>query len=159
LNKTVFQPILVFILVLLAITGILLSYSNFFPTKTTKQCNLDLTQECNVDDGEQKLTVKFLQTIEVEEELSLVINAPMGTKISAMWVQGINMYMGKNAVLVDTVYVESDKSVYTARLFLGSCSEPAMKWQLVVKTTHKDSEEKAWFFNFSTDRSKKAENR
>ena len=76
------------------------------------------------------------------------------TKIKQMWVQGINMYMGKNAVIVDSVYAKEMKKVYNAHLFLGACSEPKMRWQLIVQTTDNDEIVKSWFFNFSTDRNK-----
>ena len=72
-----------------------------------------------------------------------------------MWVQGINMYMGKNAVLADSTYAKEAKKVYNARLFLGACSEPAMRWQLIIQTTDNNELEQSWFFNFSTDRNKK----
>ena len=134
-----------------------LNYTDSPPIKPTKQCNLDLTQECVVFDNNQLISVRFLQKIEVEEELLLTITAPNNIKIVKMWVQGINMYMGKNAVLTDSVYAQEMKKVYNARLFLGSCSEPAMRWQLVIQTTDDNQSEQSWFFNFSTDRNKKAE--
>ena len=70
-----------------------------------------------------------------------------------MWVQGINMYMGKNAVLTDSIYAENGKKVYNARLFLGSCSELFMRWQLIIQTETDAQLEQSWFFNFSSDRS------
>ena len=57
-----------------------------------------------------------------------------------MWVQGINMYMGKSAVLTDSIYLEDGKKVYNARLFLGACSEPLMRWQLIIQTIDDNAE-------------------
>ena len=156
LNPPFFARILLPLLVFAAGVGLYLNYTDSQPIKSTKQCNIDLTQECVVFHDDQQISVRFLQEIEVEEELSLTINVPNNTKIKKMWVQGINMYMGKNAVLTDSNYVNDGEKVYNARLFLGSCSEPAMRWQLVIQTEDDTQLEQSWFFNFSTDRNKKS---
>jgi hypothetical protein len=163
LNPTFFARILLPLLIFAAAIGIFLNYTDppytkpTKPTKPTKQCNIDLKQECIVFDNEQQISVRFLQAIDVEEELFLTITVPHNTEIEKMWVQGINMYMGKNAVLSDSVYAEKLKKVYNARLFLGSCSEPAMRWQLVIQTVNDNQSKQSWFFNFSTDKNKKTE--
>ena len=142
-------------LVLTAAIGLFLNYTYSPSLKLTKQCNIDLTQECVVFSNEQQISVRFLQEIEVEEELLLTITVAKNTNIKAMWVQGINMYMGKSAVLTDSVYAQENQKVYNARLFLGSCSEPEMRWQLIIQTEDDAQQEHSWFFNFSTDRNKK----
>lgn len=157
MNPTFFARILLPLLVFSASVGFYLNYTDSTPENSTKQCNIDLTQECVVFHQDQQISVQFIQKIEVEEELLLTITVPNHTKITQMWVQGINMYMGKNAVMADSIYVEDNKKVYNARLFLGSCSEPAMRWQLIIQTKDAEQSERSWFFNFSTDRNKKAE--
>jgi hypothetical protein len=122
--------------------------------RPTKQCNINLTQECVVFDDVQRISVRFLQEIEVEEELLFTITVPNNTNVKKMWVQGINMYMGKSAALTDSIYADEGKKVYNSRLFLGSCSEPAMRWQLIIQTTDEKQAEQFWFFNFSTNRNK-----
>jgi hypothetical protein len=156
LNFTFISKLLLPLLIFAAAVGMFLNYTDPSPIKTTKQCNIDLTQECVVFDNDQLISVRFLQEIEVEEELLLTITVPNKIKIVKMWVQGVNMYMGKNAVLSDSVYVQEMKKVYNARLFLGSCSEPAMRWQLVIQTTDDNQSVQSWFFNFSSDRNKKS---
>lgn len=156
MNPTFFARILLPLLVFAAVIGIFLNYTDSSSIKSTKQCNIDLTQECVVFNNGQQISVQFLQKIEVEEELLLKITVPNNTKIKRMWVQGINMYMGKNAVLTDSVYVEETKKVYNARLFLGSCSEAVMRWQLIIQTENNVQTEQSWFFNFMTDRNKKS---
>lgn len=143
-------------LVFTAAVGVFLNYTDSLPVKSTKQCNIDLTQECFVFDNNQQISVQFLQQIEIEEELQLTVKVPISTNITQMWVQGVNMYMGKSAVLTDSVFVEAGQRVYNARLFLGACSEPAMRWQLIIQTIDDTSSEKSWFFNFSTDRNKRS---
>lgn len=157
MNPTFFARILLPLLIFSAAIGIYLNYTDSPPIKSTKQCNIDLTQECFVFDNNQQVSVQFSQEIEVEEELFLTITVPSHVKISQMWVQGINMYMGKNAVLTDSIYAEEGKMVYNARLFLGSCSEPEMRWQLIIQTTDDKQSQQSWFFNFSTDRNKRTE--
>lgn len=151
-SPKIFLPLLIFT----AAFGMFLNYTDYPTIEPTKQCKIDLTQECIVFDNEQQVSVRFLQEIEVEEEMLFVITVPKDTKIKQMWVQGINMYMGKNAVITDSVYVEGVKKIYNSRLLLGSCSEPAMRWQLVIQTTNDSQMEMSWFFNFSTDRNKKS---
>ena len=155
MNPTLFTRILLPLLVFTVAIGIFLNYTESPSIKSIKQCNIDLTQECIVFDNGQQISVQFLQVIEVEEEILLTITVPNNTKIKQMWVQGINMYMGKNAVLADSTYAKEAKKVYNARLFLGACSEPAMRWQLIIQTTDNNELEQSWFFNFSTDRNKK----
>ncbi|MEP1446880.1 MAG: hypothetical protein ABJK37_12275 [Paraglaciecola sp.] len=133
-----------------------MNYTDSNTLKPTKQCNIDLTQECIVLHSNQQISVRFLQAIEVEEELLLSVSVPSGTNIEQMWVQGINMYMGKTAVLSDSIEMDGESKVYNARLFLGSCSEPKMKWQLVVQTIDVEGVQQSWFFNFSTDRNQKS---
>ena len=156
MNPTFFARILLPLLVFAAVIGVFLNYTDSPSIKSTKQCNIDLTQECVVFNNGQEISVHFLQEIEVEEELLLKITVPNNTKIKRMWVQGINMYMGQNAVLTDSVYAEETKKVYNARLFLGSCSEPVMRWQLIIQTENDMEAEQSWFFNFMTDRNKKS---
>jgi len=156
LNPNLFAKIFLPLLVFTAAIGIYLNYTDSPPIKSTKQCNIDPTQECVVFYNDQQISVRFLQEIEVEEELLLTITIPNNTNVKTMWVQGINMYMGKSAVLSDYVYVNEGEKVYNARLFLGSCSEPAMRWQLVIQTADANQTEQSWFFNFSTDRNKKS---
>lgn len=156
MNPTYFAKILLPLLVFAAAIGLFLKYTDSPAVKSTKQCNIDLTQECVVFDNNQQISVQFKQEIAVEEELLLTVRLPKNASITQMWVQGINMYMGKNAVITDSVYADDGEKVYNARLFLGSCSEPAMRWQLIIETADDLHPPQSWFFNFSTDRNKKS---
>jgi hypothetical protein len=135
--------------------GVFLNYSDPKDIKSTKQCNIALMEECVVFNNGQRVSIQFLQEIEVEEETLLTLTLPKNTIIKEMWVQGINMYMGRNAVIIESVYEQNTKKVYNASLILGSCSEPAMRWQMIVQTSTDFGLEQSWFFNFSTDRNKK----
>jgi hypothetical protein len=108
--------------------------------------------ECSLNVGEQKLSVKFAQTIELEEELSLEINIPNTQILKNVWVQGVNMYMGKTPVIVESNYVQNESVVHQGKLFLGACSESNMIWQLIVQTKDIRNNTHTYFFNFKTNR-------
>ena len=155
-----FTKILIPFVIFAVLVGIFLNYTDSSKAKLSKQCNLDLKQECEVFSSNQQVSVQFLQTIELEEELFFIVKVPKDLQINKLWVQGINMYMGKNIPQIDSTYIEDDKKIYKVRLFLGACSEPLMKWQLVIQTSQTNQsvseETSSWFFNFSTDRNKTA---
>lgn len=157
MNTTFFSKISLSLLVFTAIIGLFLNYTYSPTLKSSKQCDIDETDPCVVYDNGQKIVVQFLQEIEVEEELSLTVIVSNSATIKKMWVQGVNMYMGKTVILTDSVYAADTGKVYKARLFLGSCSEPLMRWQIVIQTENDSQITESWFFNFSTDRNKKAE--
>lgn len=136
----------------MVIVGLVLSYSKPNNSDSSKQCHIDLGQECVLFHNNQEVSVQFLQAIEVEEELKLKISVPKQFKIVNMWVQGVNMFMGKHSIFTDAVSLELGQRVYSAHLFLGSCSEPKMKWQLIIQTQNSQKLVESWFFNFNTDR-------
>lgn len=156
MNPTFFTKILLPLLFFAAIIGFFLNYTDPITVNATKQCDIDLTQQCKLLHDNQQISVRFLQAIEVEEELLLSITVPSNTNINQMWVQGVNMYMGKTAVLADSIDQDDETKTYNARLFLGACSEPKMKWQLIIQTIDLVGKEQSWFVNFSTDRNKKS---
>ncbi|BDX06545.1 hypothetical protein MACH26_20660 [Planctobacterium marinum] len=69
----------------------------------------------------------------VEEEITLLFTLSMSEKqkiesISAR-VEGVNMNMG----VIPVIWSEADTSGQTIGSFmLGSCSEPVMRWQLIL---------------------------
>ena len=156
LKTTFFARISIPLLVCAVALGVFFNHTDPKNINSKKQCTIELTQECVVFDNGQQISVQFLQEMELEEEILINIIIPKNTTIKNMWVQGINMYMGKTAIISDNVYVQDTQKVYNARLFLGSCSEPAMKWQMIIQTSTNDKLMKSWFFNFSTNRNKKS---
>lgn len=152
MNTTTIKRLTLLLLILVVIVGLILGYSDLNNSDSAKQCRIDLGQECVLFNNNQEVSVQFLQAIEVEEELKLQISIPKHFKIVNMWVQGVNMFMGKHSIFIDAVSLQQDQSVYSAHLFLGSCSEPKMKWQLIIQTQNAQKIEESWFFNFNTDR-------
>lgn len=131
--------------------GLVLNYTLINQGDTSKQCKIDLQQECILSNDDLQVSVQFLQAIEVEEELKLQIKIPEDAKVVQMWVQGVNMYMGKHAVLTDAIFAQNGFKLYQASLFLGACSESKMKWQLIIQTENSEEAKESWFFNFDTN--------
>ncbi|MGS2720109.1 hypothetical protein [Paraglaciecola aestuariivivens] len=150
MNRSLFNPFLLFLLIILVLIGLVLSSNQISPQQTNRQCTLISQQKCQLIVDEQKLSAQFLQPVALEEELNLKISLPTNTEIQAMWVQGINMYMGKHQLFTQSSYIENDQMVHLVQLFLGACSEPNMKWQLVIQTKQGTKPLESWFFNFET---------
>ncbi|MEP2652259.1 MAG: hypothetical protein ABJH06_09695 [Paraglaciecola sp.] len=152
MSRTFFNQTLIIIAIILVVIGFLFSLNTTLGPNETVQCNLTKQQKCELVNNAEFITVEFLQDIELEEELNLHILTSPTLKIKKMWVQGVNMYMGKTAVLIDNVKETSFQKSYQGVLFLGACSEPNMKWQLIILTESQDKGEQSWFFNFDTSR-------
>ncbi|WP_395343238.1 hypothetical protein PN836_002955 [Ningiella sp. W23] len=74
------------------------------------------------------ITVSFEQTPVSEEELFLNFELPETVKIEDIWIEGVNMYMGKTPVLF-----EDENAPNRGVTFLGSCNLDEMQWQLKVQ--------------------------
>lgn len=152
MSPTFFTRTLITIAIILVAIGFLFSQSILQEVKSNMQCNLNNQKQCELINNTDNLTVEFLQNIELEEELKLHITSSPTLKIKKIWVQGVNMYMGKTAVFIDSTSETSNEVSYDATLFLGACSEPNMKWQLIIQTENPAHLEQSWFFNFDTAR-------
>ncbi|MDU0355096.1 hypothetical protein RS130_15380 [Paraglaciecola aquimarina] len=58
--------------------------------------------------------------------------------------------MGKTAVIIDSSKTIGSYHHHLSQLFLGACSEPNMKWQLVVQIVDSEQNIQSYFFNFET---------
>ncbi|MFT2090858.1 hypothetical protein [Paraglaciecola sp. 2405UD69-4] len=152
MSPTFFTRTLITVAIILVVVGVLFNQSNTLSIKQSTQCNLNGANYCELTNQNTSVSVEFDQDIALEEELMLRIDLAPSLKIKQAWVQGINMYMGKTAVILQNINHESSKTSYHGVLFLGACSEPDMKWQLIVQTTDANGNTKSWFFNFETHR-------
>ncbi|WP_158968910.1 hypothetical protein [Paraglaciecola sp. L3A3] len=150
MNLSFFSKILIILLVLSSIFGVFLYFHNDKYIIPSSQCDIDGMRVCRLINDQKILSVQFTQPIELEEELNLLIKVPESVVLHQTWVQGINMYMGKSAVMVESTYSEAGGLAYQSKLFLGACSEPDMKWQLVVQTKDSEQNIQSYFFNFET---------
>jgi hypothetical protein len=114
------------------------------------QCQVESTLPCIFDISDTRFSLQFLQSPEVEEELKLQIEYPDTYSLSKAWVQGVNMYMGKSAVLLDSNELLGEQLVGEARIFLGACSEKNMQWQLITVYIDTSGQELKLFYNFDT---------
>jgi hypothetical protein len=87
--------------------------------------------------------------IKTEEQLIFTLDLEPGLTFKSAWIQGVNMYMGKIPVLP-----LEDSFSQTTRLnlesYLGSCSEPNMRWQMIVTLSDDNNNEFSRYINFSS---------
>lgn len=122
---------------------------------TNKQCQLNELLSCHFNVSElnnEQVIVNFSEKVQLEEQNPLTLTLPENLILSNIWVQGVNMYMGKTAVIEQHNQIQKNDNIYNLMFFIGSCSEPHMRWQLIIelnnKVTHKTER---YFVNFSTD--------
>lgn len=135
--------------------GIVVYVLNSPTSKTYQdvQCPIEGSDACVIQQHTQRFVAQFSSPPEVEEELSLVLTYPDSYALAEAWVQGVNMYMGRSAVLLDANRRQNGKIISQGVLFLGACSEKNMKWQLVTIFVKNTSGQKLkLFYNFETQR-------
>jgi hypothetical protein len=125
----------------------------------SKHCDLDDTLICRfnlVNDKAQELNVKFINKVQIEEQNEIFVTLPVDSVIEKIWIQGVNMYMGKIAVFEQATKQDTEDKISNMQFFLGSCSEEKMRWQLVIvikKASGQSVTRKSetYFINFKTD--------
>jgi hypothetical protein len=95
-------------------------------------CTLD-EQKCVINYSEGETLVDFARAPVTEELLSVKIVLPADQKFIDGYVEGVNMEMGKSPFMTNAV---SDRLV-EGEIFLGSCTERHMQWQLVIRSRNK----------------------
>ena len=148
------RKLLIPILIILSLLSLWLSYHASSPKTVTnsRQCQLDDELNCvfNLDDSQQVI-VKFAANVQVEEQNQVNIVVPQGYNLVRAWVQGVNMYMGQTALMVEKVSPAAQGNAYLLSFFLGSCSEAHMRWQLVIELQNDAGEDvDRLFVNFAT---------
>jgi hypothetical protein len=117
------------------------------------QCQIEGRDACTIQQHGEGFVVAFSRIPEVEEEITLKLTYPDSYELREAWVQGINMYMGRSAILLDSNQKQDGQINSKAMLFLGACSEKNMKWQLVTLFVETASgQELKLFYNFDTQR-------
>lgn len=118
--------------------------------------NQQVGNSCKLDDGfcqlsldgvDYSLETEF-QQIPLEEEVKLELRFNDGLRPEKIWVEGINMYMGKIPVIIE----QQDSGWLQGLFFLGSCSEPHMRWQLIAEFKTASGVKKQVRFLFETRR-------
>ncbi|WJG07610.1 hypothetical protein [Aliiglaciecola sp. LCG003] len=93
---------------------------------TQKQCDI-------LVDG-SVVTVVFADfPIEIEESLALTISHDRKYAFEKAWLEGTNMFMGRTPLFVSNSQQQVKDVTHQAELFIGACSEPRMRWKLVIE--------------------------
>lgn len=142
---------------LVAVIGLAIYYSKqkVELSQSGYQCSIDETLVCffaNDLSEPSYLTVKFIKKAQIEEENAFELIIPSGLRLVDGWVQGVNMYMGKMAIMEQDIKSgKKDNSHQRWIFFLGSCSEANMRWQLVLNfATVSAGKTETYFVNFTT---------
>ena len=157
--KPIFKTYLAALVTLLIAALIVIYQPNELIVTHDKQCKLEQRLICHFEfsnDQTQQVIVKFADKVQVEEQNLLHLTLPTDYILDKAWVQGVNMYMGQVAVFSDSAASQtSDNSRQQAlQFFLGACSEPDMRWQMVLVIKKVSSQKLETFFvNFSTEQS------
>jgi hypothetical protein len=121
----------------------------------SKQCQLNENLRCQFNLTEyrnEKFLVNFSTKVLVEEQNTVQLLHPENWNLKQVWIQGVNMYMGKIAVLEKTELNQPANNTHSLWFFIGSCSEPHMRWQLIIELENRESlKTERFFVNFSTD--------
>ena len=72
----------------------------------------------------------------VEQEIAVKLSFDEAWAFENAWVEGVNMYMGKSPLIVRSQI--NGGSEIEAIMFLGSCSEPNMQWQITAQWKEKN---------------------
>jgi protease II len=118
------------------------------------QCEVQGSDACTIQRHEQNnFILAFSRPPELEEEMTLSISYPDSYTLSQAWVQGVNMYMGRSAVVLEPSQGHEGTMSHNGVLFLGACSEKNMQWQLVTTFVDRSTgDEFKLFYNFDTQR-------
>lgn len=87
------------------------------------------TSKISESQNHSSISISFShEPARIEKMMQVKISYLSNKIVEEVWVEGINMYMGR----IPVVAVKAD-DIWLGEFFLGSCSEPKMQWQLVVK--------------------------
>lgn len=91
------------------------------------QCEF-VNLQCHFEIDNQPASASFNTSPVTEEAVTVYLSLPNGVQIESVWIEGINMYMGKIPVLAERL----NAGEWEGWFMLGSCSEPEMRWLMRV---------------------------
>lgn len=133
-------PIIVVILVLTAVYFVdLFTNQNEYDSLRANQCYLT-TYNCKFEIEDRNFNVEFDRfPLEIEEMMSITFTHSANFTYDSGWVEGTNMFMGKMKLFTSSIIEHDPISQVELELFLGACSEPQMRWKMVLNLTHVES--------------------
>lgn len=103
------------------------------------QCYLD-SSYCEFEIQDLTFKVEFDRfPLEIEEMTLINFSHPSEYTYDSGWVEGTNMFMGKMKLFTSAITQLQQNSQIDLELFLGACSEPQMRWKMVLNLTHIES--------------------
>ncbi|WP_414830833.1 hypothetical protein [Alteromonas sp. H39] len=91
------------------------------------QCEF-VNLRCHFTLDGQRASATFAEKPVTEESVTVLLHLPAEMEIQSVWIEGDNMYMGKIPVLPDQIR----PGEWEGWFMLGSCSEPVMRWKMLV---------------------------
>ncbi|MBU2976863.1 hypothetical protein [Alteromonas sp. C1M14] len=145
--KTTLQKYLLPALILIVAAGVYVAQKMSTQSRgnphSSTQCHFD-DLSCELAVGTTSLKATFSTIPEAEETITVQFSLDPQYEIESVWIEGINMYMGKIPVLVE----EMSPGQWSGWFMLGSCSEPQMQWQMLM---HIKGLADPKIFTFTTD--------
>ncbi|RDV24125.1 hypothetical protein DXV75_15665 [Alteromonas aestuariivivens] len=83
---------------------------------------------CTFGGSAFSVRAEFHQVPRPEEQLWLDLSWEPNLELERAWVEGVNMFMGRVPLMLEG----ARPGVASGWFMLGSCSEPAMQWHLVL---------------------------
>ena len=148
-------PIIVVILILTIIYLIDLTESQHESALlNANQCYLS-TVTCEFEFEGHNFKVNYDRfPLQIEEMLPIVFIHSSEYLYNSSWVEGTNMFMGKMNTFTRSIITDKQQGIVELDLFLGACSEPQMRWKMVLNLTHIASgKPKRLIVFFQTDQS------
>ncbi|GAB5380678.1 MAG: hypothetical protein Alis3KO_20100 [Aliiglaciecola sp.] len=93
-------------------------------------------KSCTLKLVDSEVTLNFEQyPIVIEEVIKFSIEHNAHFVLQKGWVEGTNMFMGKTNLAIGKSVTLNNAINHQIELFLGACSEPRMRWKLVLDLT------------------------
>lgn len=154
MNQSIKSILILTAFVLLLSFAVYLTDKHQSTVTAAKHCQLTESLSCRfnlVELNNQQVIVNFSAKVQVEEQNAVQLILPTQLRLKQIWIQGVNMYMGKIAVVEQTQSSQKVLNNHQLMFFIGSCSEPNMQWQLIIELEDQINRKTERFFvNFST---------
>lgn len=140
MNKSTKNSVTLVLICLLSVLAAVIYTENVNePLNRGYECRLS-DQMCSFDGELGSLSVTFEQPPEIEEELVIDFYFSSNILLKRAWVEGSNMYMGRTPVVPENSTDGAFKlnsidalNSFKGVIFLGSCTEPLMQWNLYIE--------------------------
>ena len=102
-------------------------------TDSTPPMGLDnhcefVNSQCSINHNNNVVLSTFSSIPEAETSITVNFSLPDVMEIDSVWIEGVNMYMGKVPVLVE----KTEPGEWSGWFMLGVCSEPVMRWKMIM---------------------------